>query len=83
MKKWLKWTTWTKLVSRTYVYLRSPIVPFREKALLLVPAVLYWVLPDVLPYMPIDDIAVTVLLANWFLNRIENKYPQLKGDKRQ
>ena len=46
--------------------------------MLAAPAVLYWVLPDVLPYLPFDDIAVTVILANWFMNRIEKKYPQVK-----
>ncbi len=75
MKKWLKWTTWTRMVSRTFHYLRSPRIPLREKALLLVPAVLYWVLPDVIPHVPLDDIAVTLLLSNWFLNRVERKYP--------
>ena len=77
MKKWLKLNTWVKLVQRTFLYLRSPMVPLWEKILLAAPAALYWVLPDVLPYLPFDDIAVTVILANWFMNRIEKKYPQV------
>jgi uncharacterized membrane protein YkvA (DUF1232 family) len=80
MKNWLKLSTWMRLVTRTLVYLRSPAIPLREKALLLIPAVLYWVLPDALPYLPVDDIAVTLLLSNWFMNRIENKYPQAKKE---
>ncbi|HZG57749.1 hypothetical protein [Paenibacillus sp.] len=75
MKKWLKLSTWVRLVSRTFTYLRAPDIPLREKALLLVPAALYWVLPDVLPYVPVDDLAVTLLLSNWFLHRIESKFP--------
>nr|WP_238392326.1 MULTISPECIES: hypothetical protein [Paenibacillus] len=58
------------------MYLRDSDIPLREKAFLLVPAALYWVLPDVLPYVPLDDIAVTLFLSNWFLHRIENKYPR-------
>lgn len=77
MKTWLKLSTWVRLVRRTFSYLRAPGVPAREKALLLVPAALYWVLPDVLPYIPLDDIAVTLLLSNWFIRRIESKYPHL------
>jgi len=78
MRKWLKLTTWVRLVSRTVFFLRAPAIPIREKALLLVPAALYWVLPDALPFFPLDDMAITLLLANWFLHRIENKYPHLK-----
>lgn len=80
MRKWLKLSTWVKLVTRTFAYLRSPALPLREKALLLIPAVLYWVLPDAMPYVPLDDIAVTLLLSNWFIRRIENKYPDLKKE---
>ncbi|HZG75832.1 MAG TPA: hypothetical protein VEZ72_08225 [Paenibacillus sp.] len=76
MKKWLKLSTWARLVTRTTAYLFAPDIPLREKALLLVPAALYWVLPDVLPYVPLDDIAVTLFLSNWFLHRIEDKYPR-------
>ncbi|GIO84320.1 hypothetical protein J25TS5_12520 [Paenibacillus faecis] len=37
---------------------------------------MYWVLPDVLPFIPIDDIAVTMLLMNWFVDRAERKDSQ-------
>jgi len=82
MKKWLKLSTWVRLVSRTFAYLLDPGLPLGEKALLLVPAVLYWVLPDAIPYLPLDDIAVTLFLSNWFLHRIENKYPQVRRSRR-
>lgn len=80
MSKWLKLGTWGRLGTRTFRALRSPRVPISEKLLLLVPAALYWVLPDALPYLPFDDIAVTLLLANWFLHRIENKYPEAEKE---
>ncbi|WP_223069867.1 hypothetical protein [Paenibacillus caui] len=53
----------------------SARVPLADKLLLLVPAVLYWVLPDVLPFIPIDDMAVTLLLMNWFVDRTERRNP--------
>lgn len=70
-----------RLFQRSFVYLRSTRVPLREKALLLIPAALYWVLPDVLPGLPFDDVAVTVILANWFMNRIERMYPEMKKEQ--
>lgn len=60
--------------------LRSSRVPWREKLLFLIPIALYWVLPDVLipiPFMPLDDIAISVLLLTWFVKRAERKYPDL------
>ncbi|UUZ80042.1 hypothetical protein LJK88_34355 [Paenibacillus sp. P26] len=54
--------------------LRSPRVPMYEKLLFAVPAIIYWVMPDVLPWVPIDDMAVTLLLMNWFTARAERKY---------
>lgn len=54
----------------------SPRIPLGEKALFAVPVLLYWVLPDVMPFFPIDDLTVTVLLAAWFAGRMEKKYPE-------
>jgi hypothetical protein len=70
---------WTSLVSKTVRYLRSPEVPIWDKALLLVPVIIYWILPDVvvpLPYFPLDDAAVTLFLFHWFVKRIERKIKQ-------
>ncbi|MNO02584.1 hypothetical protein D3C81_2230400 [compost metagenome] len=53
--------------------MRSSRIPLIDKLLLVVPAILYWVLPDVLPFIPIDDMAVTMLLMNWFVSRAERK----------
>jgi len=47
-----------------------------EKLLFGIPVVVYWIMPDMLPFMPIDDIAVTMMLASWFSDRMERKYPQ-------
>jgi hypothetical protein len=76
MKNKPTFSKWTSLVSKTVHYLRTPEVSIWDKALLLVPVIIYWVLPDVvipLPYFPIDDAAVTLLLFHWFVKRIERK----------
>ncbi|WP_258525407.1 hypothetical protein [Paenibacillus sp. YN15] len=64
------WTT----VPRVWRLLSSSRVPLKEKLLFVVPAAVYWVVPDVLPLVPLDDIAVTLLLAGWFASRMEKKY---------
>lgn len=74
--KWSKiWSLrhWGHVFRRIPVLLRSPRVPLADKLLLLVPALVYWVMPDVLPFIPIDDIAVTMALMNWFVSRAEKK----------
>ncbi|WP_199624534.1 hypothetical protein [Paenibacillus alkalitolerans] len=81
MKKWLSIAGWARIAAKLGAYLRSPIIPLWEKALLLVPVIAYWVLPDVLPYLPFDDLAVTLIMVNWFVGRIERKYPALNRDK--
>ncbi|MEK3786201.1 MULTISPECIES: hypothetical protein [Paenibacillus] len=71
---------WSHLMHRLPKLLRSSRVPWREKLLFLIPIALYWVLPDVLipiPFMPLDDIAISVLLLTWFVKRVERKYPDL------
>ncbi|CAG7650515.1 hypothetical protein ACFQI7_22170 [Paenibacillus allorhizosphaerae] len=65
---------WGHVFSRIVPLLRSPKVPLGEKLLFAVPALVYIVMPDVLPYLPIDDVAVTLLLMNWFTSRAERKY---------
>lgn len=74
--KWFRLRYWIQMLRNSWRLLLSERVPFKEKLLFLVPAVLYWVLPDVLPYLPIDDAAVTLLLANWFVSRANRKYLQ-------
>lgn len=74
MKKLLSLRYWSHVFRRTFRLLASSKVPVGEKLLLLVPAIVYWIMPDVLPFIPIDDMAVTMLLMNWFSTRMENKY---------
>lgn len=64
---------WT-VVPRVWRLLTSSRVPLGEKLLFVIPAAVYWVMPDVLPLIPLDDIAVTLLLAGWFSSRMEKKY---------
>lgn len=65
---------WTRLPSRVWRILRSPQVSLKDKLLFIVPVALYWVLPDLMPFVPIDDAAVTALAAGWFARRMESKY---------
>ncbi|WP_042162897.1 hypothetical protein [Paenibacillus gorillae] len=74
MRKLFSLRYWRNTFVRVYRLLRSKDVALRDKLLFLIPVLLYWVLPDVLPYMPIDDIAVTMLVAQWFARYMENKY---------
>jgi hypothetical protein len=78
---------WRKLLSirrlshmpgQLWMYLTSPQVSFVDKLLFLVPVGLYWVLPDVMPFVPIDDIGVTLIVMGWFVARMERKYPSIK-----
>lgn len=71
---------WSHVFKRIFKYLSSPRIAMGDKLLFFIPAILYWVLPDVMPFMPIDDIGVTMLLMNWFVGRIERKYPELNSD---
>lgn len=77
MNKWLSLRRWKQTFSRVSVLLRHPQVSARDKLIFLIPVALYWVLPDVLvpiPFMPIDDIVVTMFAANWFARWMERKY---------
>lgn len=65
---------WSRLPSRVWNILRSPQVKPADKLGFIVPVALYWVLPDVMPFVPIDDVAVTVLAAAWYARRMERKY---------
>lgn len=74
IRKLLTYRHWSGLPSRVYRLVRSPLVPVGEKALFGIPVLLYWILPDALPLVPIDDIAVTLLAMNWFASRAERIY---------
>lgn len=68
---------WWRAAARVLRILRSSQVPLRVKLLFVVPVLLYWVLPDAMPGLPFDDMAVTLLLTGWFASYTEKKYPQL------
>lgn len=63
-----------RLPVRLWRVMRSSRVPLPDKLLFVVAVALYWVLPDLLPFLPIDDLAVTGLAANWFVRTMERKY---------
>jgi uncharacterized membrane protein YkvA (DUF1232 family) len=77
MRKWLSLRHWRNTFVRIYKLLIARDVAIIDKLLFLVPVILYWVLPDAIPFLPIDDIAVTMLLADWFARRMEKKYNRL------
>ncbi|NIK67377.1 MULTISPECIES: hypothetical protein [unclassified Paenibacillus] len=78
MRKWLSLRHWKSTFVRIYKLIISREVSITDKLLFLVPVILYWVLPDALPFLPIDDIAVTMLLAEWFARRMEKKYNRIR-----
>ncbi|CAM4313449.1 hypothetical protein [Paenibacillus tarimensis] len=68
---------WKHVFVRIYRLVRSPQVKLVDKLLFLLPVALYWVLPDVMPFVPVDDIAVTMFAAEWFTRLTESKYPNI------
>ncbi|WP_068496772.1 hypothetical protein [Paenibacillus kribbensis] len=76
-KRLLSLRQWSHVIRRMPRLITSSKIPWSEKLLFAVPVLLYWVLPDVMPFMPIDDIGVTLLLMNWFVTRVERKYPDV------
>lgn len=74
MRKLLSLRHWRQTFVRIFQLMRSKDVSLLDKLIFSVPVLLYWVLPDVMPFMPVDDIAVTMLLAEWFARRMETKY---------
>ncbi|WP_229106311.1 hypothetical protein [Paenibacillus sp. 1001270B_150601_E10] len=51
----------------------SSKVPLHLKAIFGGAIVLYWILPDLMPFIPIDDMVFTMILIPWF-TRIAEKY---------
>lgn len=76
MRKLLSLRHWQRTFVRIFQLLKSRDVSLIDKLFFSVPVLLYWVLPDVLPLplLPVDDIAVTMFLAEWFARRMESKY---------
>lgn len=73
-KRLISFKYWGHVFRRIGPLLASPKVPLSEKLLFAIPVIVYWVMPDVMPFVPIDDIAVTLFLMNFFTDRAERKY---------
>ncbi len=65
---------WRHLPGRVWRLLRSERVSLKDKLLFIVPVALYWILPDFMPFIPIDDAAFTALAASWYARAMERKY---------
>lgn len=72
--KWWSARYWGYIFKHVPKYLFSPAVSWFDKLLFFIPVLLYWILPDVLPFMPIDDIGITLIAMDWFTRRIDRKY---------
>lgn len=42
----------------------------------------YWVLPDLLPFLPMDDLLFTALMTYWFTRSAEKDVPQSEAKSR-
>jgi uncharacterized membrane protein YkvA (DUF1232 family) len=78
IRKLLSLRHWRSVFVRIFRLLRSPHVKLHHKLLFLIPVLLYWVLPDFLPFLPVDDIAVTMIAAEWYTRWMEGKYGQVR-----
>jgi len=74
VRKLLSLRHWRRVFVRVYRLLSAKEVRVVDKLIYIVPVLLYWVLPDVMPLLPIDDIAVTMIAAEWYTRRMEKKY---------
>ncbi|UQZ36045.1 hypothetical protein C2I18_22435 [Paenibacillus sp. PK3_47] len=81
LKKLLSLKQWSHILRKAWSYIISPRVAVGDKLLFIIPALLYWVLPDIMPFMPIDDIGVTMLLLGWFVSRMDRKYAALPAGR--
>lgn len=71
-RSWL--TLWRNLPSRVWRILKSPQVTIMDKLLFVGPVLLYWIAPDLMPLLPIDDAAFTVIAARLYASAMERKY---------
>ncbi|MHA6483621.1 hypothetical protein ACX1C1_17170 [Paenibacillus sp. strain BS8-2] len=74
MRKLFSLRHWKNTFVFIYKLLTSKKVALRDKLLFLIPVIVYWVIPDVMPFVPIDDIAFTMIIAEWFAVRMGRKY---------
>jgi uncharacterized membrane protein YkvA (DUF1232 family) len=83
MSKLLSLRHWRHVFVRIFRLLAAREVRLLDKLLYAVPVLLYWVLPDFIPFLPIDDIAVTMIAAEWYTRYMERKYGDQLGNRLQ
>ena len=74
MRKLLSLRHWRNTFSLIYRIMTEKNVRLADKLLFAIPVLVYWVVPDVMPFLPVDDIAVTMIIAEWFARRMGRKY---------
>ena len=74
MRKLLSLRHWKKTFLLIFQLLKSKDVALLDKLIFVVPVLVYWIIPDFMPFSPIDDIAVTMIIAEWFARRMGRKY---------
>ncbi|MFC6332538.1 hypothetical protein ACFP56_07860 [Paenibacillus septentrionalis] len=74
MRKLLSLRHWKSTFSLIYKLITSRRVALWEKLLFIVPVAIYWISPDFMPFVPIDDIAFTMIIAQVFASRMAKKY---------
>lgn len=74
MRKLLSLRHWRRTFGLIYRILKSREVSVTDKLIFVVPVFVYWVSPDFMPLLPIDDIAFTMIIAEWFARRMASKY---------
>ncbi|QHT62119.1 hypothetical protein GXP70_20475 [Paenibacillus lycopersici] len=77
MRKLWSLRHWRNVFVRIFRLLTAKEVRLLDKLLYVVPVLLYWVLPDVMPFVPIDDIAVTMIAAEFYTRYMERKYSRI------
>lgn len=74
MRKLWSLRHWKSTFSLIYKLIISPQVAWWEKLIFVVPVAVYWISPDLMPFLPIDDIAFTMIVAEAFASRMAKKY---------
>lgn len=74
MRKLLSLRHWRNTFTLIFRILKARHVRISDKLLFIIPVLVYWVMPDLLPFLPVDDIAVTMIVAEWFARRMARKY---------
>lgn len=74
MNKLLSLRHWGATFKLIFQLITSSRVLWWEKLLFIVPVAIYWISPDLMPFLPVDDIAFTMIVAQAFASRMARKY---------